>query len=304
MPPTTDHSYFPPGIVLLMLLLLVFLFLLIGQGLGLALTSLSGVELEKFLGADEVQTSLRERNVLRGVAALNQFFTFCVPPLLLGWFLYRRQWVWEMTLDRSPGYAWPLKGALWIMAAFPLAQLVYWFNKNAIPLPEWMRDMEESTGGLLRAFLVMDSPWEYLFSMLVMGLLPAIGEELVFRGFLQRYLGRTRIGPHAAVWATALIFSAIHFQFEGFLPRVLLGALLGYLYFFTRNLWVPIVAHFVNNAMQVTAAYVAQDQFLEFDQSAENPISWPLGLGSTLIVLGLGYHLWNTRISPPENPPA
>ncbi len=135
MPPTTARSYFPPGIVLLMLLLLVFLFLLIGQGLGLALTSLSGVELERFLTTEDIQTTLLERNVLRGVAALNQFFTFCVPPLLLGWFLYRRRWVWEMTLDRSPGYVWPLKGALWIMAAFPWRSSCIGLIKTPSPCP-------------------------------------------------------------------------------------------------------------------------------------------------------------------------
>ena len=302
MEPTSDRPLYPPGIVLLMLLLTVVLFMLIGQGTGYALTYLTGLDLERFLTSEEVQASLRERNILRGMGALNQFFTFWAPAFLMAWILYRRQWVEEMTLGRSPGLSWPLNGVLWIVGAFPLAQVVYWFNKTAIPLPEWMTQMEESTGGLLKAFLVMDSPGEFLFSMLVMGVLPAVGEELIFRGFLQRQLGLTKIGPHAAVWVAALIFSAIHFQFEGFLPRVLLGALLGYLYFFTRNLWVPIAAHFMNNAMQVTAAYVMQDKFLEFDQAVENPISWPVALGSALWVAVMGYLLWNRRISKTENP--
>ena len=301
-PNATQRSLFPPGLVLLMLLLLVFLFTFIGQGLGLGLTYITGLDLQAFLENRDIEATLRERHILRGVAGLNQFFTFWAPALMLGWFLYRREWVRELTLDRSPGYSWPLNGMLWILGAFPLAQAVYWFNKTAIPLPEWMTQMEDSTNGLIRAFLVMDSPVEFLFSLLVMGILPAVGEELVFRGFLQRELGRTRLGEHAAVWVAALIFSAIHFQFEGFLPRVLLGALLGYLFYWSRNLWVPILAHFANNAIQVTAAYVAQDEFLKFDEAPENPISWPVTLGSVIWVIGLGYVLWSRRIPPPENP--
>lgn len=299
-----NRPLFPPGLVMLMLLLLVILCMVIGQGFGYGLTYVTGLDLQAFLENKDIEATLRERNILRGVAAFNQFFTFWAPALILAWFLYKKEWTKELTLDRSPGYSWPLNGMFWIMGAFPLAQAVYWINKTAIPLPDWMRQMEDSTGGLLRAFLVMDSPLEFLFSLFVMAILPAVGEELVFRGFLQRYLGRTRIGEHAAVWATALIFSAIHFQFEGFLPRVLLGAMLGYLFFWSRNLWVPIAAHFANNAMQVTAAYVAQDQFLKIDEAAENPFPWQITAISVLWVLWLGHQMWNRRISPPENPTA
>jgi len=284
----------------MILLLLVFVFLLIGQGLGLGLTYLAGLDLQAFLSTEELETTLRERNILRGMAALNQFFTFWAPALVLAWIVYRRHWIRALWLDRSPTFSWGLNGMLWIVGAFPVVQLIYWFNKTAIPLPDWMGQLEDSTNGLLRAFLVMDTPWEFLFSLFVMGFLPAVGEELVFRGFLQRQLGRTRMGEHAAVWVAALIFSGIHFQFEGFLPRVLLGALLGYLFLWTRNLWVPILAHFANNALQVVAAYALQDEFINFDQASENPISWPITLASALWVIGLGYILWTRREGPPS----
>jgi len=303
MDTSPDRTPYPPGIVLLMLLLTVILFMLIGQGAGLAVTYLSGLDLVPFLESEEVEATLRERNIMRVMAGVNTLFTFWAPAFFLGWMMYRRQWAGELALDRSPGWSWPVNGTLWIMGAFPVAQVIYWFNKTAVALPDWMTRMEESTEGLLKVFLVMDSPLEFLFSLLIMGVLPAVGEELIFRGFLQRQLARTRMGPHAAVWVAALIFSAIHFQFEGFLPRLLLGALLGYLFFFTRNLWVPIIAHFANNAMQVAAAYVMQDEFLKLEAATENPISWPLALGSALWVLLLGYFLWNRRVSNPENPP-
>ena len=296
---TNDQTPFPPGIALAFLLFLVLLCMMLGQALGYGLGEAAGVDM---LAIGE-ETTLRERSILRSIAAINQFFTFWVSAGMLAWLLYRRDWVREMTLHQSPGWGWSLSGAFWIVGAFPLAQFVFWFNKTVIPLPEWMRQVEESTGGLLRAFLVMESPWELLFSLFVMGVLPAVGEELVFRGFLQRFLARTRLGGHAAVWVAAVIFSAVHFQFEGFLPRVLLGALLGYLYFFTKNLWVPIAVHFANNALQVLAAYIFQEEFLKFDQASENPISWPMALASTVFAIGYGYVLWNRRISPPENPP-
>lgn len=125
----------------------------------------------------------------------------------------------------------------------------------SLPLPEWStaldRQAEELTGLMLQTTGVGD----FSANLLVAAALPAIGEELLFRGFLQNLLRRVLKNPHVAIFTTAFIFSAIHLQFQGFIPRLLLGALLGYLYYWSGSLWLSCAAHFANNALAVCAYY-------------------------------------------------
>ena len=125
----------------------------------------------------------------------------------------------------------------------------------------------------LKGLLVYDNSIELIFNILVIALVPALGEEMIFRGWIQRQLMRIINRPHVAIWASAAIFSAIHFQFLGFLPRLLLGVLLGYLYFWTGSLWVSIFAHFLNNGLQVIAQYFFR---VEFEKMDENQAQIPM----------------------------
>ena len=124
----------------------------------------------------------------------------------------------------------------------------------------------------------MDSPFELAFNLLVVALIPAIAEEMIFRGIIQSTFENIFKNPHYAVWAAAVVFSFIHMQFEGFLPRVVLGLVLGYLFLWTRNLWVPILAHFVNNGAQVVLAYMMPEQM----ESLE-----PEAMGTSVAVMGI-----------------
>ena len=95
----------------------------------------------------------------------------------------------------------------------------------------------------------------FLLNLLVVAIVPAVSEELFFRGAFIGLL-RSKTGFHTAIWVTAVLFSVLHFQFYGFLPRMLLGALLGYLYLWSNSLWIPIIAHFINNAVIVLYYYL------------------------------------------------
>src|SRR5690606_26747624 len=95
-----------------------------------------------------------------------------------------------------------------------------------------------------------------LLNIFVMALLPAIAEEFYFRGTLLHILNRVFRNDHLSVWLVAIIFSAIHLQFYGFFPRVLLGAFFGYMLIWTKNIWIPAFAHFVNNATVTVLAFV------------------------------------------------
>ncbi len=114
-----------------------------------------------------------------------------------------------------------------------------------------MRSMEADAEKIMRAFTATRSLWGLLVNLLMIGVLAAIGEELIFRGLFQGLLIRMVKNPHIAILITALLFSAFHFQFFSFLPRFVLGIVLGYLMYLGRSIWFPIIAHFVNNAMGV-----------------------------------------------------
>jgi hypothetical protein len=95
-----------------------------------------------------------------------------------------------------------------------------------------------------------------LLNLLVCALLPAVCEEFFFRGTLQQVLQRWCKNSHVAIWLTGFIFSAIHLQIDGFLARWLLGAYLGYLLVWSGSLWLPILAHFLHNALSIIIAHI------------------------------------------------
>ncbi len=120
----------------------------------------------------------------------------------------------------------------------------------------WARAMEDRLLELTGAMSSYANIGEMLVAMLVIGILPAIGEELIFRGLLQKKLMSAMNAPHVAIWLTAIIFGVFHLQFFGVLPRILLGALFGYIYYYSGNIWYPIVAHFINNGLAVLVMYI------------------------------------------------
>jgi membrane protease YdiL (CAAX protease family) len=140
---------------------------------------------------------------------------------------------------------------------------------NAMHLPaflndveKWMRQQEDQLATLTQRFLYMPSAVDLAINLLMIALIPAIGEELLFRGCLQPIFGRLAKNAHVGIWLAAIVFSAIHLQFYGFIPRMLLGALFGYLYYYGNSLWYPILGHFLNNGSAVVAVFIYQQNGL------------------------------------------
>lgn len=123
---------------------------------------------------------------------------------------------------------------------------------------ELIRNMEDSAAELTTVFLTMDSFGSFALNMLMIGVLPAVGEELLFRGCIQKLLRKGIGNPHIAIFLAGFIFSFFHFQFYGFLPRLIMGVILGYLFYLSGNIWYPIIAHFLNNGFQVLMVYLGQ----------------------------------------------
>lgn len=169
------------------------------------------------------------------------------------------------------------------------------FLKN---IEDWMKQAEANAAKLSELFLVMDNPYTLIFNIFLMAVIPAIGEELFFRGLLQKLLNEWTKNIHIAVILSAIAFSAIHLQFYGFFPRLLLGALFGYMFVWSGTLWLPIFAHFINNAFAVILSYLWQkgiinENYESFGNFSNNYSAIILSLVLTSIIM---YHFYKTRL--------
>lgn len=194
------------------------------------------------------------KSLLRTMLWVQAFAGFLFPAFVFGWIFYRKDWLQYFNLKKSPAIFSIVFALIALFAAYPLVQLSYEVNA-AIPLPQWMTTMEDNAAEVLQEILTMQGIGSFLVTMLLVAVLPGIGEELVFRGILQRQIQEWSKRPVLSVWIAAIIFSGIHMQFEGFLPRVALGAVLGFVYLWSNNLWIPIIVHAFNNGMQVAVLY-------------------------------------------------
>lgn len=144
-------------------------------------------------------------------------------------------------------------------------KLLYLISDYIPLIIQSLEKMEGRASELTTLFLTMNSPFDLLFNLFLIALIPAIGEELFFRGVVQQYLQKILKNHHVGVCITACVFSAIHMQFFGFLPRFFLGIILGYLFFYSGNLWMSVLGHFINNALGVLLAYSAFTNKLTLD---------------------------------------
>ena len=187
-------------------------------------------------------------------------FAFLLPPLLFA-SLCHEQPLRYLGLYEPVGWRQALLVVAAMLVAVPCIHLLAWLNEQ-VPFPSFMSGLETrlrlledqvqtQTDFLLRA-PTFGGLW---LNLLVVALMPALGEELFFRGALQRLFGE--VMPKAwPVWLAAFVFSAVHMQFFGFVPRMLLGAFFGYLLLWSGSLWLPVLAHLVNNAIVVVFRYL------------------------------------------------
>ena len=141
----------------------------------------------------------------------------------------------------------------------PCVWLFVYLN-GLIPLPEWALSIEQKAELAIQQLLCTDQWHVLLANIVVIAVVPAVCEEMLFRGLLQSFLIKRRMNIHLAIWLVATIFGIVHFQFAGILARVFLGAVLGYLFYYSRTLWLPIVVHALNNAGAVLLYFITYNQ--------------------------------------------
>lgn len=207
--------------------------------------------------------------ILKYLQLVQSVGLFVIPPFILAWFFGGRV-LRYLFLDRRIKWETALLTTVLMLSAIPLINLMAHLNAQiSLPdsfsaLEQWMIRTEESAKRLTETFLQADTFMVLVYNLFLIAVIPAIGEELLFRGVIQRLFSEWTRNKHAGVWIAAILFSAMHLQFYGFIPRTLLGVLFGYLLVWSGRMWIPVLAHFVNNAAAVLVYYyIGKDKISE-----------------------------------------
>ena len=251
---------------------------------GLSITELNAV-LADYSGPNAIP-------ILKFVQTFSTIGSFIFPAFFIA-YLFSHKPVQYLSLDKKATGGSVLLVTLAFLAALPLINFLGELNSH-LSLPsflsgveKWMRESEDKAAELTKQFLEMHSPGDLLFNIFMIALLPAIGEELIFRGIVQRIFTEWLKNIHVAVWLSAILFSALHIQFYGFLPRMILGGMLGYLFAWSGSLWLPMVAHFVNNAAAIVLSYLFREELIGLDADKIGTESDYLSVVVSLVLSGI-----------------
>lgn len=236
---------------------------------GLLLFSLSiisgvhlfGIDIEFIDNLADAKTE-KEIAFLKFVLMAQEIFIFIIPAMIIMYLM--KPLNQSMFADlKMPAINEVAIVILFAFCIFPLNSFTGQLN-SGMDLPDWlgglekwMSDKENSIDRMFELIITGKTFGAMLFNLLMIAVLPAIGEEFIFRGVFQKILYNLIKNNHLAVWMTAFIFSAIHMQFYGFIPRLILGLAFGYLFLWSRTLWLPVIAHFVNNAVPTIGAWLS-----------------------------------------------
>jgi membrane protease YdiL (CAAX protease family) len=211
---------------------------------------------------------------LRLLLIANSVGLFLAPPLLLSITEGRSIAGLYQFARLRPGLSLSVVGI--ILVSMPFMEWVMLTNQQMVlpdflkDLEHWMRAKEDENMRTTLILLKMHGVKDLLINLFMIAMLPAIAEELMFRGAVQRIFGKLLHNIHIAIWLSAAIFSAIHVQFYGFVPRMLLGAAFGYLYFWSGSLWYAMIAHGLNNAYAVVGAWYIQQKNIPLSEESVN----------------------------------
>jgi membrane protease YdiL (CAAX protease family) len=238
-------------------------------------------------------------NAFKLIQSVSTLFGFLLPAIITATLLSRRPYTLLGFTTRIQWNQVGLVFAIMFLALFISTSLGY-FNQHIPVSPSWklrFQKLEDEYNSQVQAIMQLKTVGDYLLGLVIMGLLPALCEETLFRGGLQNFLTRWTQKPWLAILIVSILFSAVHFSFYGFLPRMFLGVVLGLIYYYTGSLWLSILAHFFNNAIAVSQFYFSNSASLK-QMAQENPSLPLVYLGLTAIPFAVALLVLLKKISP------
>lgn len=230
---------------------------------------------------------------------------FIVPALVTWKMCFKVNPIIAIEADRFPSLKMIGIALLIYIVGLPvLNQIVYWNQEMNLPeflsdFEEWCRNMEDQAEQLTNGLLASTALLPTIINIFIIGILTGIGEELFFRGAFQKMMIWCKVNPHSAIWIAAFVFSALHFQFFGFIPRLLLGAFFGYIYWWSGNIWVNSLAHALNNSLVIISTWCINKGYLseEFDMFGVSDSGIPfLAICSAIVVAALIFGFYRTGV--------
>lgn len=241
---------------------------------------------------------LTDATTIKGYQLFQMLGVFLIPALLLS-SLWNEDPFESLRLYQKPSPYLVILTVLLMILSIPAINMIGEFNEG-IHLPSslsWLeasiRNTEKQAEIVTRKILMAEDFSIVLLNLGLIAVLPALSEEIYFRGIIQNFFKKW--GIHWSIWIAAIVFSAVHMQFLGFIPRMLFGAVFGYLFVWTGNLWYPIIAHFVNNSMAVLffSPDGEKDYILDLNKiGTSNDLPW-LGWISVVVVIGVMYLIYD-----------
>ncbi len=246
------------------------LFSIIGLAIGL-------FHYELTLHKIEYMVDLNQRQVegLKLMQLLSAIGLFLIPPLIYGMIASKKPFSKLSVNQLGKPINYILLFVLMIVS-IPILSWVIEINSGmTFPdfmsgIEDWIRLQESKAQNATNIFLTYNGITSLIYILILVAIVPAVGEELLFRGVLQKIFIQWTKNPHWGIWITAFLFSALHMQFFGFIPRMLLGAVFGYVFLWSKSLWLPILGHFINNGSVVLLSYFAPELMEDTDISFFN----------------------------------
>ena len=282
------------------------LLVMLAIALGLVLVS-------SIISAPLLLAGASSRPVILVVQSITQLLTFLVPVILMTVIYYRGSQKEFYRLDFS-GRRWYM-ALVAVVVTLLLMPAIDWLTTwndswNLGRVGEILRNIQDQTEGLVEEMMATDTVAGLLGNLLVVALIPAVCEEVFFRAGIQNLLQRwlcgkknnyqpsvdsCQLATHVAIWLTAIIFSLLHGEVFAFMPRLLLGALLGYLYVYGGSLLPNMLAHFVNNAIVVVLYWLVARGVIDIDPAEPLGFGWPIIVSCTVAALFAGWVTFSRR---------
>lgn len=257
--PTNKYKTYQKTTIILMVILLSYL---AGQIINAVLMQSLSPELSvKIMSLSE--NDINEISLLKTLQFISAVFSFLIPALIISK-LFTQETKPYVSYRQSPGIWYYLLIPVLLISVMPLMNIIIQWNESIV-LPDSlnnmevkMQEMEAASQKMIELMLSGSSFLTISINFVLIALLPALGEEFLFRGVIQKHSKELFKNSHIAIFISAFLFSAIHFQFYGFIPRLLLGMVFGYLVYFSGSIWPAVFAHFINNSMAIAVSYLSK----------------------------------------------
>ncbi len=281
---------------------------------GALLSILAGILLSMFffgLGIADIGAAMQSNTELglqsgRLMQVISQLGMFVLPPFLFA-LMVSPSLTSYLGFKNKSSLTHYIAMLLLMFACLPLIHGLAEMNQSiSLPgslagLEQWMQEKEQQAKEMTEFFLGVTTIGGLLFNLFMIAVMPAIGEELVFRSVLQPLLARLFRNAHVGVILSALVFSLMHFQFYGLIPRFVLGLFLGYAYLWTRSIWIPIFMHFINNAAAIIVYYLWHNGHIAVDMdNFGSGGGWFAFVLSAILCLAMLYYIYLNRLKPED----